>query len=65
VLIGTEVLPHAVDEVLQKGTPMAAISALATVENVPLDPWPALGVLGAWVAGTLLVALWLVRRRDA
>ena len=65
VLIGTEVLPNAVDEVLQKGTPMAAISALATVENGPLDPWPALGVLGAWVAGTLLVALWLVRRRDA
>jgi len=62
VLLGTGILPDAFGNVLEQGTPMAGISALATVENVPLDPWPALGVLAAWVAGALLVALWLVRR---
>lgn len=65
VLLGTGILPDAFGDVLEQGTPMAGISALATVEDTPMQPWPALGVLAAWVAGALLVALWLVRRRDA
>jgi ABC-2 type transport system permease protein len=65
VLVGTGILPESLSDVLEKGTPMAGINAIVTVENTPLDPWPALGVLGAWVAGALMLALWLVRTRDA
>jgi ABC-2 type transport system permease protein len=65
VLVGTGVLPDALNDVLERGMPGAGINAIVTVENTPLDPWPALGVLGAWVAGSLVLALWLVRRREA
>ena len=33
--------------------------------GAPSSPWAGLAVTGAWALGTLLVAWWLLRRRDA
>ena len=65
VLLGVGVIPESVGDILDQGTPMTGVYSVVTVEDVPVGPWHALGVLAAWVVGTLLVALWLVRRRDA
>jgi hypothetical protein len=33
--------------------------------GAPIEPWAGFAVTAAWAAGALLVALWLIRRRDA
>jgi len=46
----------------------AGLAVQQTVERsdaVPLDPWAGLGVLFAYALGALVVALWLIQRRDA
>ena len=46
---------------------MAGLSVQATVpraDSVPIGPWAGLGVTAAWAAVALVIALWLVRRRD-
>jgi ABC-2 type transport system permease protein len=54
---------------LQSASPMMAGLAVQRtvlrVDSVPIGTWAGLGVAAAWSAIALLVALWLVRRRDA
>jgi ABC-2 type transport system permease protein len=48
--------------------PMTAgltIQATTNLRTLPIAPWPGLGVLAAWAAGSLLVAGVLFRGRDA
>ena len=62
-------LPERVAEYVEKGSLMAAGLALQqTVErsdNISLAPAAAIGVITAYAVGTLVVALWLIARRDA
>jgi ABC-2 type transport system permease protein len=44
---------------------MAVLSASGDGGVPPIAPWAGLGVTAAWAAAALLVAGWLVRRRDA
>jgi hypothetical protein len=61
-------LPEPVGGTIQKLSPMmAGLSVQATVEradSVPIGWLAGLGVVAAWATVALLVALWLVRRRD-
>jgi hypothetical protein len=54
---------------LQSASPMMAGLAVQRtvmrVDSVPIGTWAGLGVAAAWSAIALVVALWLVRRRDA
>jgi ABC-2 type transport system permease protein len=54
---------------VQKASPMmAGLAVQRTVlraDSVPIGTWAGLGVATAWSAIALVVALWLVRRRDA
>jgi ABC-2 type transport system permease protein len=56
-------LPHDVAFALQMSTPLAGIAAQE--QGAPGDPWAALGVTIAWTVGALVIALWVVARRDA
>jgi ABC-2 type transport system permease protein len=62
-------LPESVAEYVEKGSLMAAGLALQqTVErsdNIQLAPGPALAVIAAYAVGALVLALWLIARRDA
>ena len=42
-----------------------AIQATRNLRTLPIGPWPGLGVLAAWAAGTLLAGGLLLRLRDA
>jgi ABC-2 type transport system permease protein len=56
-------LPEHLGNAIQKATPMAG---LAAQENgAPIDLWAAIVVTVAWAVAALVVALWLVARRDA
>jgi ABC-2 type transport system permease protein len=54
---------------LQRLSPMTAgLAAQRTVlraDSVPIGGWAGLGVAAAWTALALVVAMWLVHRRDA
>jgi ABC-2 type transport system permease protein len=54
---------------VQKASPMmAGLAVQRTVlrdDSVPIGTWAGLGVAATWSAIALVVALWLVRRRDA
>jgi hypothetical protein len=54
---------------VQEASPMmAGLAVQRTVlraDSVPIGSWAGLGVAAAWSAIALVVALWLVRRRDA
>jgi ABC-2 type transport system permease protein len=54
---------------LQRLSPMmAGLAVQRTVlraDSVPIGSWAGLGVAAAWCAAALLMAMWLVRRRDA
>ncbi len=53
---------------LQQWGPMTAglaIQATKNLRNLPIGPWPGLGVLAAWAAGALLLGGLLLRLRDA
>jgi ABC-2 type transport system permease protein len=51
----------------QAGPSTAGLSIQATIglRDLPIRPWPGLGVLAAWAAGALLVGWLLLRLRDA
>jgi ABC-type transport system involved in multi-copper enzyme maturation permease subunit len=72
-------LPAGADNWLMRVTPTAAFAIQGTlprylqVSNAytigngyfPINPWPGLAVLAAYVAAALCAAAWLLRRRDA
>jgi ABC-2 type transport system permease protein len=62
-------LPEDVAAYLEQGSLMGAGLAMQqTVERpdaIPLDPGPALAVVAAYAVGALVLALWLIARRDA
>ena len=62
-------LPDNIAEYLEKSSLMAGGLALQQTvdrpDNIPLTPGAGLAVVGAYAAGTLVLALWLIARRDA
>jgi ABC-2 type transport system permease protein len=53
---------------LEQIAPMTAglaIQATTNLQAQPISPWAGLGVLAAWAAAALLIAGFLLRRRDA
>jgi ABC-2 type transport system permease protein len=67
-LVVAPLLPEDARELVQQSTPGAGLAVQQTVEradNLPIDPWAGVGVTFAWAAGALLLALVLIRRRDA
>ena len=67
-LIFAPTLPEHMRELVQKATPGAGFAVQQTVprgDAIPIGHWTGLGVTFAWAAGALLLALFLVRRRDA
>src|SRR4029450_6955692 len=67
-LIFAPALPEHTRELVQKATPGAGVAVQQTVargDAVPIARWTRRGVTFAWAAGALLLALFLIRRRDA
>jgi ABC-2 type transport system permease protein len=67
-VIAAGVLPEGVGDFLQRATPIAGLASQQTVERsdaIPIGPWAGIGVAFAYAFASLVVALWLVRRRDA
>lgn len=61
-------LPDSISEPLQKVSPMAGLAVQETVDrpdSIPIGPWAGLAVLGAYALGALVLAAWLIQRRDA
>jgi ABC-2 type transport system permease protein len=59
-------LPEHLGETVQKFSPMIGLVIQSTVEDgVPLGPWEGFGVTCAYAGASLLLAFWLIRRRDA
>ena len=53
---------------LQQIAPMSAglaIQATTNLHSLPISPWAGLGVLAAWTTAALVLAGFLLRRRDA
>jgi ABC-2 type transport system permease protein len=61
----TGFLPDRIGDPIVKASPLSRLNILATVEQPPTRPWPGLAIAAAWALGALVVALVLVRRRDA
>jgi ABC-2 type transport system permease protein len=57
------VLPEHLAHTIEEATPMVGIAAQE--QGAPIDPWVGFAVTAAWAAAALVVALWLVARRDA
>lgn len=61
-------LPDDVADVIQNVAPMPTGLSLQQTTGrdytSPIGPWAGLGVATAWAGASLLVGLWLVRRRD-
>ena len=67
-LVFAPLLPERTRELVQQVTPGAGFAVQQTVareDALPIGPWTGLGVSFAWAAGALLLALVLIRRRDA
>jgi hypothetical protein len=67
-LIIAPTLPEHARELVQKATPGAGFAVQQTVardDAIPIGHWTGLGVTYAWAAGGLLLALVVIRRRDA
>jgi ABC-2 type transport system permease protein len=58
-----QLLPQKLGEGLEKATPMIGLAAQE--RGAPIGPWAGLAVTAAWAAAAVVVALWLIRRRDA
>jgi ABC-2 type transport system permease protein len=56
-------LPENLANAIEKATPMAGIAAQE--RGAPISPWGGFAATVGWAAAALVVALWLVRRRDA
>ena len=65
-LILTGVLSERAGDLVEKLTPVTAGLAVqhTVAGDAPIGPWAGLGVLAAYTVGTLLVAGWLLVRRD-
>ena len=66
--IAAGMLPEGLSETLQKFSPMAGLAVQETVDrpdSIPIGPWAGLAVLGAYALGALVLAAWLIQRRDA
>jgi ABC-2 type transport system permease protein len=67
-LVFANTLPEQVREVVQKASPGAGFAVQQTVarhDALPIGPWTGLGVTFAWAAAALLLAVVLIRVRDA
>lgn len=67
-LVVAPLLPEQTREVVQQTTPGAGLAVQQTVDRadaLPIGPWSGIGVTFAWAAAALLVALVLIRTRDA
>jgi ABC-2 type transport system permease protein len=67
-LIFANTLPEGVRDVVQKTSPGAGFAVQQTVardDALPIGPWAGLGVTFAWAAAALLLAVVLIRIRDA
>jgi ABC-2 type transport system permease protein len=67
-LVFANTLPEGVRDVVQKASPGAGFAVQQTVERhdaLPIGPWAGLGVTFAWAASALLLAVVLIRVRDA
>ena len=67
-LIVAPLLPEQTREIVQKTTPGAGLAVQQTIardDALPIDPWAGLAVTFTWAAAVLLLAVLLVRRRDA
>jgi ABC-2 type transport system permease protein len=68
-VIAISFLPDSVADHVEKASLLAGgLATQQTVERpdaIPLTPWEGLGVVGAYAAVALLLALWLIGRRDA
>jgi ABC-2 type transport system permease protein len=68
-VIAVGFLPESLAEPVEKSSLMAAgLAVQQTVDrpdNIPLSPWAGLAVGCAYAVGALLLALWLIARRDA
>jgi ABC-2 type transport system permease protein len=58
-----QLLPQKLGEALEKATPMIGLAAQE--RGAPIGPWAAIAVTAAWAVAAAVVALWLIRRRDA
>jgi ABC-type transport system involved in multi-copper enzyme maturation permease subunit len=56
-------LPQKLGEAIEKATPMVGLAGQE--RGAPIGHWAAIAVTAAWAAAALVVALWLIRRRDA
>jgi ABC-2 type transport system permease protein len=56
-------LPESLGLTIEKASPMAGIAAQE--RGAPITPWAGFAVTVAWALGALVVALWLIARRDA
>jgi len=56
-------LPEKLGLAIEKASPMVGLAAQEA--GAPIGPWTGFAVTAAWAAAALLVALWLIRRRDA
>ena len=56
-------LPEDLGITIEKASPMAGIAAQE--RGAPIGPWAGIGVTTAWAVAALVLALWLVARRDA
>jgi hypothetical protein len=66
--VASALLSGAAGNLVLQATPvagMAVLSASGAGGVAPIGPWAGLGVTAAWAAGSLVVAAWLVGRRDA
>ena len=68
-MIVSLLIPEPIRNWVQVGSPMmAGLAVQSTVprsDSVPLGPFVGLAVTAAWAVVALVVALWLIRRRDA
>jgi ABC-2 type transport system permease protein len=55
-------LPEGIGQAIEKASPMVGIAAQE--RGAPIGPWTGFGVTAAWAVGALVVALWVVARRD-
>jgi ABC-2 type transport system permease protein len=65
--IAAGMLPESLSEPVQKFSPMAGLAVQSTVDRpdaIPIGPWAGLAVVGAYAFGALVLAAWLIQRRD-
>ena len=67
-VLASAIRDHALQRHLEQISPLFAgqdAQATTGLSSLPLSPWPALGVVGLWAAGALIVGALALHRRDA